>query len=604
MTTSLDTPRRPRARHTVWIVAGILVLVVVVATPFAVQAVNASVTAALPPAAVSSTHSTTSYTSLKVSWPRVQNATQYQVAFASDKQMTDVVHVATSSSTTVSLGGLAEGRDYYYKVRAFSAWGSEGHATKVEAARTKQKPVGTPANVTVHTRSETSLTVSWGAAQLAKEYTVQLLAGKKDTKPIASYGPYTKTSVVLNHVPANSNHYIVVTASRPGQASASSNPVIAYALPGQPTKPSVIASSPLGITLLWGAAGNAARYTVERSSSSTFATVEKTYSVPSAYTRTAINDLPADETAYFRVRAVNGTAASMPSSVVKAHRTAVKSLNVRVGTFNVLNLRYDKTAAPWLIRRESVGNIINSAKLDVVGLQEASASALSGANGLTQIDDIVTLTSPHLTRSTAGARGTQLLYNAKKYKALRAGTIDLPLFTDDTPRVAVWQELQDRKTKTSFIVLNAHLTNAPGADRDAVRQRQAETIMKNLPKFNPKSLPLVITGDLNSYDGRTAVTPMSVFATHGYLETGLTAATTTNAQMNSLDGFFDGVVVERDTGIKLDHVIAGARIGVLHYEVSNGAADASGTPLVTASDHRMIYSDLRIEVPAKKTKKK
>jgi len=565
--------------------------------------------AALPPSALSAVRSSTTHDTLSVHWPASPGASEYLVTVASDPALHHTVKSATVHGTSVRADGLTQGTDYYYRITPVSAWGTRGTATAVASDRTAVVPLPVPQNVTITAATTDSVRVGWSPVPGAEKYSVEVFDAQSGGTRIATVGPVTRASATVDHLPTAAvgrDFFVEVRATRADGVHSLSGRVQANTVPEVPTDLHAVASSPTGVTVAWKPARDAQGYRVERSDDASFDHVVAHYDVPYAYTRLAVNDLAPGDTAYLRVRAVNGAMTGGPGPSIRVKVPKVKhTMDLRVATFNVLNLRHDKTLAPWNVRRQSVADIINTAHPDVLGLQEASQSATSKTDGKTQVDDIASMTSPKLTRLPApSARGTQMLYNKAKLKALKpAGIIELPLFPDDTPRLAGWQEFQDRHTHTKFIVVNTHLTNGPGTAQDAVREKQADTILHALAHINKHKLPVIFTGDLNSFDQRTAVTPMSLLAAHGYLDTDHSAAVRTNDELNSLNGYYDDAYKNMQ-GIKLDHVIASETVGVRGYTVVPGATAPGGTPTATASDHRLIYADLVLHAPDKKSKKK
>ena len=119
-------------------------------------------------------------------------------------------------------------------------------------------------------------------------------------------------------------------------------------------------------------------------------------------------------------------------------------------------------------------------------------------------------------------------------------------------------------------------------------------MLAHLRSINPDHLPVIVTGDLNSFDDRAPVTPMSLFAAKGYTDADLSAATRANGDYNSLSQFGDPVRAE--TGTKLDHILTSESIGVAYYEVVLELDGSGRMRDPEASDHRPIITELRVPV--------
>ena len=594
-------PRLSRRRLlTVWISISAALVVGVFAAPAIVHAAQSMVEAVSFPARPDDVKISTSFESFEATWSPAANAARYDFVVATDAAMAHVIASQAVSEPRMHVDSLHSGNRYYFQVRSINSAGTTGDFTTPKPVTTKFHSVSAPTGITVTAVSTTAVEVAWTKAAWATGYVITRSTDRRGASSDKQYTTGDVNSMIIPGIPEETtgrNYVFTVAATNPGHRSSPSDPVDGNTLPSMPESVTIAATSPLGVTVTWRPSTNAQAYVVERSTSPTFEEAVSVYRVSSAYTRLSINDLTPGEGGYFRVYAMNGNAVGPASPEVSGGASTKPAITVRAGTYNVINVRYDSlNGFPWSERRARVAALINDSHLDVLGVQEATTGRLTPKDpkSISQVVDLVSLTKPKLTRSKAGSLGTHILYNAKKYKAEKYGVFTLPKFPGDTTRAAVWQVLRDIKTNARFLVLNTHLTNAPGASQDAIRRKQAEAMLAHLRSINPDHLPVIVTGDLNSFDDRAPVTPMSLFAAKGYTDADLSAATRANGDYNSLSQFGDPVRAE--TGTKLDHILTSESIGVAYYEVVLELDGSGRMRDPEASDHRPIITELRVPV--------
>ena len=205
---------------------------------------------------------------------------------------------------------------------------------------------------------------------------------------------------------------------------------------------------------------------------------------------------------YFRVRVVGraGDARSNYSATwsrTTAARTDSPGLNVV--SFNVLKTG---SGPSWASRRKAVAATISAQSPDVVSLQEATGIGVTGSSGTTvpQYADVLQLIgSRYHYVTTKGSAGTRLGYDATRLTVLNSNAVKLYTF-GAANRYAVWAIFKDKRDGKQFFVLNTHLE--PGSNDSSVlndaRVRQAEEVLGLITSRNPRHLPVILTGDLNS----------------------------------------------------------------------------------------------------------
>ncbi len=149
------------------------------------------------------------YTSMKISWSKVPDATGYQVYRATSKTGT-YKRVADTTATGYTDKSLTTGKTYYYKVRAYRTIG----ATKVAGAYSPivsaaPKPAA-PAGVAAVRVSNSSIKVSWKKVSGATQY--QLYRATSKTGTYTKIKETTSLSYTNKGLKDNKTYYYKVRA--------------------------------------------------------------------------------------------------------------------------------------------------------------------------------------------------------------------------------------------------------------------------------------------------------------------------------------------------------------------------------------------------------
>ena len=174
---------------------------------------------------------------------------------------------------------------------------------------------------------------------------------------------------------------------------------------------------------------------------------------------------------------------------------------LRVASYNIRGNQERDGINQWIYRRDSLCKIITSYGFKVVGLQEAVPD---------QLDDIVRITG----YSCVGEPG---LYNPIIYDASRIEMEDWGMFwlnENEIPhekswdgkyeRYCTWAVFRDKKTGKRFKTFNTHLDH-----RGIIaREKGAERICDRAASIGG-NLPVIIMGDMNSWDNTTAYKTLS-----------------------------------------------------------------------------------------------
>jgi endonuclease/exonuclease/phosphatase family metal-dependent hydrolase len=538
-----------------------------------------------PATSVTHIRALSDYSGVELGWAANDRAAEYTVTVSTDAALRHPIDRLTTTATHVELTGLTEGTTYYYGVAWASELGNEGVGSSVERITTAFHQVAAPTGIAV-AATASAFTLDWPVVDWATDYVVRMSTSKDPAafgqSPADVQFPATTATTLttqqLSKAATGDRYYFTVTASNRDLSSAVSAVTGHHLLVDPPKKAAIVGTSTTGATVSWSAVAGATKYVIERSSSADFSTVDGTYSVPRAYSRMSVNGLAPGTEYFFRVKAESGSLHGEGSTPVAATTRASGSVALRVATYNVLDPRLGtRSLAPWSERRKNIARTIDAADADIVALQEAGWSKVK--HGLTPAQDIRNLIDKRMTLSKAGRKGDQMLYSSATFAAGPHGSFTLPRISGDGVRSAIWQEFRDKSSGAHFIAVSTHLTS--GIENNAGRLRQAKTIVAKVRALNKSGLPVVIMGDLNSYDARATTTPMSTFASAGYLDAELSTPATDTPDLNTW------VKATSTTGsVRFDHIAVSESVAVTRTAIENLKGKAS--------DHRLLWADLAI----------
>jgi endonuclease/exonuclease/phosphatase family metal-dependent hydrolase len=340
---------------------------------------------------------------------------------------------------------------------------------------------------------------------------------------------------------------------------------------------------------------------------------------------------------YFRFAAVNKsssgetTTKNYPYLRAMAPRPRPASTTngrIRVGSFNVRTARALQDSRTWLQRAPDVATEIVRSNAGVYALQELGPGRADGQTGTTggtprQTDSLLTAldkvngskydlvrTTPYVSSdSTSGTQGMRILYDNTRYilrstcpettggRAYSAScSIVTPILASDSEserRRAAVAQFEDRATGLRFFFVSAHLdarhsdTVATETSYDALRKSQANTIAAAVNSLNSANVPVVIAGDMNSWqNSRVNNSSHDTLIAQGYYDMSA-AVTRTNFQYATINHF--------DTTMKVAAQGFGTRLDMILVKGATGAARFDNVMEVTdstrPSDHNLITAD-------------
>ncbi|MDR1215910.1 MAG: fibronectin type III domain-containing protein [Treponema sp.] len=260
-----------------------------------------------------------SSSSITVSWSAVSGATGYRIYWATSSSGS-YSQKESVTSTSFTDTGLSANTPYYYKVSAYNSSGESGQSNYYSATTSSSTPSGSapsvPTNVTATAVSSSSITVNWSSVSGATGYHIYWA-----TSSSGSYSQkesVTSTSFTDTGLSANTPYYYKVSAYNDSGESEQSSYYSATTLsptpsiPSAPTNVTATRLSANNVSVTWNPVSGATSYEVYWAY-----TASGEYTLDGTATSTSFTstDWGADESGYFKVKAVNGAGSSDYSSI-------------------------------------------------------------------------------------------------------------------------------------------------------------------------------------------------------------------------------------------------------------------------------------------------
>jgi endonuclease/exonuclease/phosphatase family metal-dependent hydrolase len=376
--------------------------------------------------------------------------------------------------------------------------------------------------------------------------------------------------------------------------------------PTTPTSVAVGGSAHHGSWLTWSAP-DAGGFQVQQATDAAFTTGVQTYSIRGAGHQFTPYGLTSGTAYYLRVRAANsGTYSGWPAAVRDVD--ASHDQNVRVGTYNVLEDRFDGTAegdgtiSPWSQRGPGAAAGIKSSGADVVAVEEAAdwvgPQCAYREVGTRQVDNLVSLLgSPWAVAQTEvrpclpgwARTGVYIIYNSAAYDAVgTAGSWNIG--TSSYPRWAVYQELRNSATGAQFLFVSVHTVVGNTDALDSDRESETASMIANATKLaaGRGDVPIVYAGDYNSHELHPLDGPAVAMRAAHAADAYLVAQTMVNAQYNSANQYLR---TPPAFGRSIDHVYAAPGVALRSFELVLKLTSGSFVGAIP-SDHNLLVSDL------------
>lgn len=322
---------------------------------------------------------------------------------------------------------------------------------------------------------------------------------------------------------------------------------------------------------------------------------------------------------YFKVRVLSSARANLSnySSVVSATTGSASAVpGLVVVSHNVLR---QETGNKWENRRDAVvANILGQGP-DILGLQEATGTAVTTTDGksVTQYADLLSrLGDGYKYVSTTGTAGTRLAYRTARLTLVSSGTAKLTTALA-AQRYAVWAVLKDNLDQKQVFVLNTHLEPPPASGATAAdaqyiwetRTLQVREVMELIAAKNTAKLPVVVTGDMNSSRANKPTNAAyQEFVARGLADPlgnaddlwfRLTPATTEHSIGNQYNSFNNLETKARRTtypvGTHVDYILVTGKIRVATYQTVVSLDTAGKFVSTPPSDHNLIKATIHLK---------
>lgn len=281
-------------------------------------------------------------------------------------------------------------------------------------------------------------------------------------------------------------------------------------------------------------------------------------------------------------------ATASPTGVQRSRTTAERAAPLRVMTFNIRYNNPGDGKNAWPHRKEWVAKLIRFHDADVIGVQEA----LSGM--LADLDTLL----PEYARVGVGRKDgkdagefSAILYKKSRVEMLENKTFWLSTHPEVVgvkdwdaalERIATWGRFRDRASGCTYVHLNTHFDHVG----EKARQESAKLIRQRLAGI-AGTLPVIVTGDLNSGPASIAYTTLTTGTVDGGLAPLIDGYVSSregnygpNASFNNFKEIGDG---------RIDYVMVSSGIDVLKHGILTDRWDQR-----FPSDHLPVIAVLNI----------
>lgn len=327
------------------------------------------------------------------------------------------------------------------------------------------------------------------------------------------------------------------------------------------------------------------------------------------------------------------TLVSLDTSMVPVVAAAKSSTTaIRVATFNVRTARATRDKRNWFKRAPDVAREIVATKPGVVALQELGPGRADGKTGkllghIRQTDHLLATlkrygggryklvrTSAYIAPGTKNStQGARILYDSSRYSLVTrcpnttgkrnyntSCKVHLPLLSGDSQskrRQAAYAQFKDKRTGKSFFVVSAHLDTRHSGKKSTelkyqkLRAKQVAAILSAVNKVNPRKVPVIFGGDLNSWTrSGVANAPRDTLKRAGFKDPATWAKTKVNLAYTTVN-HFDKTLKrsKKGVGAHLDVVMVKGLKSTSRFENRMKVTDTS-----RPSDHNLVLADIVI----------
>ena len=220
-----------------------------------------------------------------------------------------------------------------------------------------------------------------------------------------------------------------------------------------------------------------------------------------------LTGLDASTTYYFKVRVIDrGNSDALSEFSATAKRTTAAKTTSPALTLVSQNIHKSASGPAWSGRRDDVAKALVAQRPDIISLQEATRTKVKDASGNSepQFQDVLDLVNKYADSgasykyvSDAESGGVHIAYNTARLTVERQGVLAYDKWLK-TKRYAAWAVLEDRLSGKQVFVADTHLEPGSGSKYQKARVTQAKELAAEIKSENPKGLPVILAGDLNS----------------------------------------------------------------------------------------------------------
>lgn len=539
------------------------------------------------PAAPTGLKATTTHSTAVLTWHAARHATKYRACLtvARDKPCTKFSPTSSKRSWTVTGLKATSDTDYYFRVTA--GRGSRTRTSPLKGFNLKPPVVPAAPTGIRQTVSWSKAVISWPAARHATSYSICLSGNQGLTGCTRTAARSARRSVTFTGLrPTGGGDYFYRVRSHRGSRSAASTlhridlPVAKVAAVA-PRRGRATGS----VTASWPATINAEWYQFQVAKNS--AMTSKLRTVTTGRTTASQSGLTIGTTYFFRVRAVNNPSKGKWSPV-RTLRLPSLPARINVLSYNLCGQDKCVTSAnrmkKWSTRRSYAGRIARGSGADIIATQESHDTDTRFGRELPGFG----LAAYYSAKS--------LFYDKAKYDLRRSGKVTL---SAKNRKYAVWAELRDSASRTSFLVVDVHLQPFKGKALDDVRSTQTKVLLRKIASVNREKLPVVYAGDFNSnksnaqrrfkggYDA-----PKRVFAAAGIVNSLSRSTNPVHREYNSANQAVNPPLRSSD---HVDHIYIDPRISVRQWRiVVSMARHGRGYATPFATDHNAVRAMLQV----------
>lgn len=431
-----------------------------------------------------------------------------------------------------------------------------------------------PSKVWVKTNSYGKFELAW--SKVVKNVTSYQVTVASDSamKKVVFRAPFTAKThkwVVSSSLEEGATYYVQVrsynTKATPGAASKT----ISLTTKVQPVKtPQNVVVTPVAtdsVKVSWTRTGLATGYTVKLRPTK--------YGTPFWSKRTSSTSMTVTgltDRAFFVTVTADRLKKTFQDSrtLIAATKQAVPETGVafsaRIGSYNVMQYNRHLGDHPWAGRRQAAANLIKD--LDIVGVQEVTWAEAGPALGsikrpvlqLAHLTGSLTLAmNPEDPARPCANHSVHLLVRSSLFDVTSCGQESL----GSDNRYVTWADLEHKASGKHVLAVATHLADGKTTAVAEERVTQARTLIEVISGVNVDGLPVILTGDLNSFHGSATTTPPSLLLAAGFYASDLVADRVYDGQYTSSHEFLPSGT----NATRIDHIFTSVDITTSWFRV-------------------------------------